>query len=119
MGMRPTNDPFGGTGPLVDKLIGNAYDIVKHVAMNMAYVKHVSFHLEHVFTVSKNIQDVNTVAGQIDKVVTLAEQLDLPIHCHIHETQDEINGSLSEHKVRPLARLAALGLVGSWQETQE
>lgn len=73
MGMRPTHDPFGGHGPLVDKLIGNAYDIVKHVAMNMAYVKHVSFHLEHVFTVSKNIQDVNTVAGQIDKVVTLSE----------------------------------------------
>ena len=45
------------------------------------------------------------------KVVTLAEQLDLPIHCHIHETQDEINGSLSEHQVRPLARLAALGLL--------
>jgi len=46
------------------------------------------------------------------KVVTLAEQLDLSIHCHIHETQDEIAGSLTEHGVRPLERLRTLGVLG-------
>lgn len=45
------------------------------------------------------------------KVVTLAEQEDLLIHCHIHETQDEIASSLKEHHQRPLARLKELGLL--------
>ncbi|OWY39241.1 N-ethylammeline chlorohydrolase [Xenophilus sp. AP218F] len=45
------------------------------------------------------------------KVVTLAEQEDMLIHCHIHESQDELNNSVKEHKQRPLARLKALGLL--------
>jgi len=47
-----------------------------------------------------------------ERVRTLAEQFDLPIHCHIHETQDEIQGSLAAHGCRPLARLARLNLLG-------
>lgn len=47
------------------------------------------------------------------RVVTLADELDVGIHCHIHETQDEIAGSLKEHGVRPLTRLAGLGVLGS------
>jgi len=46
------------------------------------------------------------------KVVTLAEQLNLTIHCHIHETLDEISGSLTEYGVRPLERLRTLGVLG-------
>jgi 5-methylthioadenosine/S-adenosylhomocysteine deaminase len=46
------------------------------------------------------------------KVVTIAEELDLPIHTHLHETLGEIEDSLAQHKVRPLERLARLGLLG-------
>ena len=46
------------------------------------------------------------------KVVTIAEELDLPIHTHLHETRAEIEDSLSQHKVRPLERLGALGVLG-------
>jgi 5-methylthioadenosine/S-adenosylhomocysteine deaminase len=54
-----------------------------------------------------------TVADRtFERVATLAGQLDLPIHIHIHETADEIAGSLKEHGVRPLQRLARLGLLG-------
>jgi 5-methylthioadenosine/S-adenosylhomocysteine deaminase len=45
------------------------------------------------------------------RVVTLAEELEVPIHTHIHETADEIAGSLKEYRVRPLERLANLGVV--------
>lgn len=45
------------------------------------------------------------------RINTLAEQLDMPIHTHIHETASEIEGSLSNYGVRPLARLEALGLL--------
>lgn len=46
------------------------------------------------------------------KVLTYAEQLDVPIHIHLHETRDEIDGSLDQHKLRPIARLRNLGLLG-------
>lgn len=46
------------------------------------------------------------------RIGTLAEQLGLPIHTHIHETADEITDSLKQHGVRPLERLARLGLLG-------
>ncbi|MBU2641986.1 MAG: TRZ/ATZ family hydrolase [Gammaproteobacteria bacterium] len=46
------------------------------------------------------------------RINTLAEQLGLPIHTHIHETADEVTTSLQQHGVRPLERLARLGLLG-------
>jgi 5-methylthioadenosine/S-adenosylhomocysteine deaminase len=47
-----------------------------------------------------------------EKVATYSDQLDLPIHCHCHETLDEIQQSLQQHGVRPLERLRRLGLLG-------
>lgn len=46
------------------------------------------------------------------RVNTLAEQLGVPIHIHVHETEDEIRDSLRQYGVRPLERLARLGLLG-------
>ena len=45
------------------------------------------------------------------KILTFSEQLEIPIHIHLHETQDEIQRSLTEHHLRPLARLHNLGLL--------
>jgi len=45
------------------------------------------------------------------RVAVLADELDLPVHIHIHETAGEIDRSLSQHGVRPLARLDRAGLV--------
>ena len=46
-----------------------------------------------------------------EKILTFSEQLNIPIHTHVHETQDEIQQSLAEHHLRPLARLHNLGLL--------
>lgn len=46
------------------------------------------------------------------KVLTYADQLSIGIHTHIHETQDEISESKAKYGVRPLRRLADLGLLG-------
>ena len=46
------------------------------------------------------------------RIGTLADQLGLSIHTHIHETEDEIHDSLTRYGVRPLERLAQLGLLG-------
>lgn len=47
-----------------------------------------------------------------ERILTLSEQLNLPIHCHIHETSQEIADSLRQHGQRPLQRLQKLGLLG-------
>ncbi len=48
----------------------------------------------------------------LTQVLTLAEQLDIPIHIHVHETQDELAESIKQFQQRPLARLEALGILG-------
>lgn len=54
-----------------------------------------------------------TVADRsFERILAIADQLDLPIHIHLHETRDEIAGSLKEHGVRPLERLRRLGMLG-------
>lgn len=45
------------------------------------------------------------------EVARIAEREDLLIHCHIHETAGEVNDSVTEHGVRPLARLDKLGVL--------
>jgi 5-methylthioadenosine/S-adenosylhomocysteine deaminase len=47
----------------------------------------------------------------LQRIAMLAEELDLPIHTHVHETEDEIRQSVERHGCRPLARLDRLGLV--------
>lgn len=45
-------------------------------------------------------------------IMTYADQLELPIHIHLHETSAEIESSLKTYRLRPLARLHQLGLLG-------
>ena len=54
-----------------------------------------------------------TVAdATFERILTLSEQLNLPIHCHIHETRQEIIESRQQHQRAPLQRLQELGLLG-------
>ena len=46
--MRPVHDPYGGVNPLIDKMIGNAYDVVKYVAR---YLKEIRYIAENMGTV--------------------------------------------------------------------
>jgi 5-methylthioadenosine/S-adenosylhomocysteine deaminase len=49
--------------------------------------------------------------ASFERIKLLADQLDLQVHCHVHETAQEVEDSLKEHGQRPLARLQRLGLV--------
>jgi 5-methylthioadenosine/S-adenosylhomocysteine deaminase len=49
--------------------------------------------------------------ASFERIRVYSEQLDLPVHCHVHETEQEIIDSLVQYKQRPLARLDRLGLV--------
>ena len=46
------------------------------------------------------------------RLAVIAGEIEIPLHIHLHETEDEIARSLKEHGVRPLERLRRLGLVG-------
>ena len=72
-------------------------DLKEETLLSFAFAPHAPY------TVS------DTTFGRIN---TLAEQLGVPIHTHIHETGDEIRDSLKQYGVRPLERLARLGLLG-------
>ena len=43
----------------------------------------------------------------------LADELGIPIHIHLHETQEEIKNSMAHFHLRPWQRLAGLGLTTS------
>jgi 5-methylthioadenosine/S-adenosylhomocysteine deaminase len=45
------------------------------------------------------------------KLRRLSQTHDMVMHCHIHETQDEVEGSLKQFGMRPLERLEKLGLL--------
>lgn len=49
--------------------------------------------------------------ASLERVRLLAEELDIPIHMHVHETRDELQHSLEQHKVSPIVRLERLGLL--------
>lgn len=46
----------------------------------------------------------------LKRIQILADELDAQIHIHLHETAAEIDASINRYGVRPLERLAALGL---------
>ncbi len=46
------------------------------------------------------------------QLATLTGQIGAPIHCHLHETLAEIAHSETRYGVRPIERLARLGLLG-------
>jgi len=49
--------------------------------------------------------------AQLLKVRSLADEFEVPVHTHVHETADEVTGSVNDYGMRPLARLQKLGLV--------
>ena len=46
-----------------------------------------------------------------ERINTLAEQVNIGIHTHLHETLHEVEESLNQFGLRPIARLAKLGLL--------
>jgi 5-methylthioadenosine/S-adenosylhomocysteine deaminase len=47
----------------------------------------------------------------LERIRVLADELEIPVHIHLHETQDEIVQSLQQYACRPMARLQRLGLL--------
>ncbi|HUF80878.1 MAG TPA: TRZ/ATZ family hydrolase [Burkholderiales bacterium] len=46
-----------------------------------------------------------------ERIAMLQGELELPLHIHVHETQYEIEQSITRHGLRPLGRMRQLGLL--------
>lgn len=76
---------------------GEVHDRFKgHARISTAFVPHAPY-------------TVNDAA--FERIRLLSDQLDIPVHCHVHETAQEVADSLAQYGQRPLARLQRLGLV--------
>lgn len=75
MGMSSTLNPCGNGAGIVDKLIGEAYETVRNVAVHIEYVKHVSLHMEQVYRVFGSIGAIDTLNENIAKLDTLHANL--------------------------------------------
>jgi 5-methylthioadenosine/S-adenosylhomocysteine deaminase len=49
--------------------------------------------------------------ASFERIALLSQQLNLQVHCHVHETAQEVADSLSQYRQRPLARLHRLELL--------
>lgn len=49
----------------------------------------------------------------LTRAASLSAELDCGLHIHIHETREEVSESITRHGVRPLQRLAQLGMLGT------
>jgi hypothetical protein len=47
----------GNLSPLVDKMVGSSYDVVRECVYNLEYIKHVSAHLEQIYAVAMAITE--------------------------------------------------------------
>lgn len=58
--MMPANNPYGGVNPLIDKMIGNAYDIVKYVARYLKEIRYCAENMESIYTAANGNKMVLT-----------------------------------------------------------
>lgn len=61
--MRSSFDPFGSCSMLIDKMIGNAYEIVEYVAKNMVHVRRASFYMKNIYDASQRLTKVIDLTG--------------------------------------------------------
>ena len=61
--MRNAMNPYGGTGPLIDKMIGNAYDIVKYVAKYLKEIRYLAENMQYVYAAANGNRVVFSLEG--------------------------------------------------------
>lgn len=61
---------------LVDKMIGTAYDVVKHVCLYMEQVRHVSAHMEQVYRVSGDLENLALISEQLVNLEIIATNIE-------------------------------------------
>lgn len=61
--MRNEMNPYGGVNPLIDKIIGNSYDIVKYVARYLKEIRYVAENMATVYNAAHGGRVVVEIPG--------------------------------------------------------
>jgi 5-methylthioadenosine/S-adenosylhomocysteine deaminase len=86
----------GSADEYLDKGLALHDELRNHPLLRTAFAPHAPY------TVSD---------APLERIRVLADELDLPVHMHVHETVAEVEQSQAQFGVRPLERLARIGLV--------
>lgn len=81
--------------------------IAKGLALDECYRDHPLIRLAWAPHAPYSVAD-----GPLLEIARLAQELKVPVHLHLHETQDEVQTALRERGERPFARIERLGLMG-------
>lgn len=73
--MRTVFDPARNESGLVDRYIGTAFDIVKHVADNLAYIKQTSFYMESLVNIDNNMDKLQAIYVELAKLLVIYDNL--------------------------------------------
>lgn len=87
-----------GSGPddYLEKALGFTSNYANHPRVTIALGPHAPY----------TVNDENFA-----KVVAVAQEHELPIHVHLSETQKEVDDSIAQHGMSPVARLHKLGAI--------
>ena len=102
MNMHTALDHYHGGAPIVDKMLGNAYQTVRLVAHYIEEVRHVSHHMKQVYDVSKFLPAIQTVAN----IETQIKDLHQNLTALLGDVQTNMDGTPNGEKVASLVQVA-------------
>ena len=100
--MHTALDHYHGGAPIVDKMLGNAYQTVRLVAHYIEEVRHVSHHMKQVYDVSKMLPAIQAVANIETQITDLHQNLTALLG-DVHTNMD---GILNSEKAASLVQVA-------------
>lgn len=102
MNMHTALDHYHGGAPIVDKMLGNAYQTVRLVAHYIEEVRHVSHHMKQVYDVSKILPAIQAVANIETQIKDLHQNLTVLLG----DVQTNMDGILNSEKAASLVQVA-------------
>ncbi len=102
MNMHTALDHYHGGAPIVDKMLGNAYQTVRLVAHYIEEVRHVSHHMKQVYDVSKMLPAIQAVAN----IETQIKDLHQNLTALLGDVHTNMNDILNGEKAASLVQVA-------------
>ena len=102
MNMHTALDHYHGGAPIVDKMLGNAYQTVRLVAHYIEEVRHVSHHMKQVYDVSKMLPAIQAVAN----IETQIKDLHQNLTALLGDVQTNMDDILNGEKAASLVQVA-------------
>lgn len=75
MGMRTVTDPRGTDAVLVDKLLGNSYEVVRKVAFDLEYIRHLSANMKSIYRVDQNLDAIKALNDALEDIGKITEHM--------------------------------------------